>query len=80
MFLEHALRLIHEAGYCVDSVGVQIIASSPKIGPRREEAQAHLTALVGAPVALSATTTDGLGLIGRGEGAAALATAVISAR
>ena len=80
VFLEHALSLIHEAGYRVDSVGVQIIASSPKIGPRREEAQAHLTALVGAPVALSATTTDGLGLIGRGEGAAALATAVISAR
>lgn len=77
VFLEHALTRIGEAGYRVSSVGVQLVANAPKLGPRREEAQAHLSALVGAPVALSATTSDQLGFTGRGEGAMALATAVL---
>jgi len=77
VFLKRALELVRDAGYRVHSVGVQIIANAPKIGPRREEAERHLTDLVGAPVALSATTTDGLGFTGRGEGMAALATAVL---
>jgi 2-C-methyl-D-erythritol 4-phosphate cytidylyltransferase / 2-C-methyl-D-erythritol 2,4-cyclodiphosphate synthase len=79
VFLEHALTALREAGYRVSSVGVQLISRAPKLGPRREEAQAHLSALVGAPVALSATTSDELGFTGRGEGAAALATAVLYA-
>jgi len=79
VFLEHALTQLQEAGYRVSSVGVQLISNAPKLGPRREEAQAHLSALVGAPVALSATTSDQLGFTGRGEGAAALATAVLQA-
>lgn len=78
VFLEHALSLLQQAGYEAKSVGVQIVANHPKIGTRRLEAEEHLSQLVGAPVALSATTTDGLGLTGRGEGAAAIATAVIS--
>ena len=80
VFLEHAKKLVADAGLEVSSVGVQIIGATPKVGPRREEAALHLTSLLGAPVSLTATTTDGLGFTGRGEGIAAIATAVLTPR
>lgn len=79
VFLEHALSLVTEAGYAVSSVGVQVIGNSPQFGPRRHEAEDLLGAVIGAPVALGATTSDGLGFTGRGEGVAAIATAVLVA-
>ena len=77
VFIEATLELLAQNGYRVRNVAVQIIGNRPKVAPMRAAVESALTEIVGAPVTLGATTTDGLGFLGNDEGVAAVATALI---
>ena len=76
--LQESVRLVREEGWQIANVSIQIVGQRPRFLPRKNDAEATMSAVVGAPVSISATTTDHLGFTGRSEGIAAIATALVT--
>ena len=77
VFLQHAVRAAADAGYRIVNVDATVICEEPRLESYRDKMQSALADALGAPVGVKATTTDGMGFTGRGEGIAAIAVALL---
>jgi 2-C-methyl-D-erythritol 2,4-cyclodiphosphate synthase len=77
--IEKLRDFVTAKGFVINNVALQIVGNQPKITPRRDEAQAVLSAALGAPVSVAATTSDQMGFTGRGEGIYVIANALVIA-
>lgn len=80
LFITKTVEILREAGFEPANISVQVVGDKPKIGPRRAELEKRLSELVGAPVSVLATTTDGLGFLADSRGVAAVATSLVQKR
>lgn len=79
-FLAHAVRLLKDRGGQITHLDTTLLCETPKIGPHREAMRSKIARIAGIEIdriGVKATTTEGLGFIGRGEGIAAMATATV---
>lgn len=77
-FVREVVRMVRQAGWTIGNVHVQVVGNRPRMKNRLPEACERMSCIVGAPVSVTATTTDGLGFTGRGEGLMAQATALLA--
>lgn len=83
LFVEHAAKIVHDAGGTIMNADVSIVAEAPKIAPHRDAMRSSLAQLLGIDLrrcSVKATTNEKMGFIGRSEGIAALATATVAFR
>ena len=76
--LRIVVRKVADAGWTIQNLDCTVVAERPRIAPRRSEVQARLSETVGAPVSVKGKTAEGLGSLGRGEGIACWAAALLA--
>lgn len=77
--LREAVAMLRGAGWIPGNVDCSVVCNAPKLAPRRSEMEAALSAAVGAPVTVKGRRPEGLGALGRGEGVACWAVALVMA-
>lgn len=76
--LAEVVRLVRAEGWSIGNVDCSVVCEAPKLAPRRDEMQDALSAVVGSPVSVKGRRAEGLGALGRREGIACWAVAVLS--